>query len=101
MHKVRRAEASELDWVNQRYDDVEFVHSSYEKEVIAIAEWSSEKAGLGRLVKIDEKNLELGGMYVLPSFRGKGLAKEIVLFLLSHRDPSQTTYCIPFRHLSP
>lgn len=97
--KVRVAEKEEIEWINNCYDQVEFIHSHFENEVIAIAEFSGEKAGLGRLVKVDENNLELGGMYVFESFRGKGIAKKIVMFLLSGLKPSQTVYCIPFEHL--
>lgn len=98
---IRRAKKTELEWVNQCYDQAGFIHSNFEKEVIAIAEWEGQKAGLGRLVQIDTQNLELGGMYVLEPFRGKGIAKELVKFLLSHVKPLQKVYCIPFEHLLP
>lgn len=97
--KLRAAAKSEIEWVNQCYDEVKFVHSNLESERIAIAEFEGQKAGLGRLVTIDEQNLELGGMYVLQPFQGKGIAKKIVEFLLEHVGPLQTVYCIPFDHL--
>lgn len=97
--KVRVAKKQEMAWINGCYDQVEFIHSHFDSEIIAIAEFNGEKAGLGRLVKVDEENLELGGMYVFESFRGKGIAKEIVTFLLTYVKPSQTVYCIPFEHL--
>lgn len=97
--KVALAEKSDIDWVNHCYDQVEFVHSNFESEWIAIAEFDRQKAGLGRLVEIDEKTLELGGMYVFESFRGKGIAKELVRFLLNYVKPGQMVYCIPFEHL--
>lgn len=99
MLKIRAAEKHEMTWINSCYDQVEFMHSHFDNEIIAIAEYNGEKAGIGRLVKVDEKNLELGGMYVFDSFRGKGAAREIVSFLLTHVQPSQTVYCIPFEHL--
>lgn len=99
MIQIRAAKKSELEWVNQRYDEVEFVHSNWDKELIAIAEFNDQKAGLGRLVKLDSNNLELGGMYVFESFRGHGIAREIVEFLLQRVLPAQTVYCIPFEHL--
>ena len=37
MIEVRAARESEIDWVNKCYDEVEFVHSTFDKEVIAIA----------------------------------------------------------------
>lgn len=97
--KIRAAEKQEMVWVNGCYDQVEFIHSHFDSEVISIAEFNGEKAGLGRLVEVDEKNLELGGMYVFEPFRGKGIAKEIVTFLLTYVKPSQVVYCIPFEHL--
>ncbi len=96
---LRLANRSEAAWVNQCYDQVEFMHSNFDNEIIAIAEIDGQKAGLGRLVTIDEKHLELGGMYVFEAFRGKGIAKELIKFLLAHTNPSQTIYCIPFEHL--
>jgi len=96
---IRTADKSEIDWINDCYDQVGFVHSHFDHEIIGIAEFNGEKAGLGRLVKIDESNLELGGMYVFESHRGLGIAKEIVKFLLAYVTPSQTVYCIPFEHL--
>jgi GNAT superfamily N-acetyltransferase len=98
---IRAAHSTEIDWINQKYDEVDFVHSVFEKEIIAIAEHEGEKAGIGRLVTIDDNNLELGGMYVFEPFRKKGIAKEIVQFLLKQARPFQTVYCIPFQHLVP
>lgn len=99
--KIRTAEKSEIGWINKCYDQVEFVPSNFENEVIAIAEFDQNKAGLGRLVNVDGKNLELGGMYVFESFRGKGIAKDLVRFLLAYAEPLQTVYCFPFEHLLP
>jgi GNAT superfamily N-acetyltransferase len=96
---IRLAERSEIEWINKCYDDVEFVHSNFDKEIIAIAEVNGEKAGLGRLVTIDGENLELGGMYVFEAFRRLGIARKIVDFLLRYASASQSTYCIPFEHL--
>lgn len=99
--QLRPADKSEIEWINSCYDQVEFIHSDFDNEVIAIAEFGGQKAGLGRLVKIDETHVELGGMYVFEFFRGKGIAKELVKFLLTHVKSSQVVYCIPFEHLLP
>ena len=99
--KIRNATIHELDWINQRYNEVEFAHSTFEREVIAIAEWSTQKAGIGRLVTIGENIFELGGMYVFEPFREKGIARKIVEFLLNHTATPSTIYCIPFQHLVP
>ncbi len=67
--------------------------------MIAVAEYEGQRAGLGRLVTLDEHHAELGGMYVFEPYRGKGIAKEIVQFLLNQGHLFQTIYCIPFEHL--
>ena len=71
MIEVRAAKKSEMEWINTKYDEVEFVHSIFDKEVIAVAEANGQKAGIGRLVTIDENNFELGGIYVFEEFRGR------------------------------
>ncbi|MBS0622859.1 MAG: GNAT family N-acetyltransferase [Verrucomicrobia bacterium] len=75
---LRRAEPSEISWVNQCYAEVQFIHSNFDREVIAIAEVNGQKAGLGRLVTINDENLELGGMYVFEEFRGQGIARKVL-----------------------
>lgn len=100
MIQIRKAKKSEIEWINQRYDEVEFLHSNFDKEFVAIAEKDGQRAGLGRLVTIDNHNLELGGMYVFEAFRGQGIAKTIVAFLLKNAPSSQRIYCIPFEHLT-
>lgn len=98
---VRVAKKSEIGWINKCYDEVEFVHSTFDNEIIAVAEFNNQNAGIGRLVRVNSATLELGGMYVFDAFRGKGIARKIVEFLLQHVQPSQIVYCIPFEHLVP
>jgi N-acetylglutamate synthase-like GNAT family acetyltransferase len=98
--QIRPALEDDIEWINERYKEVDFVPSVFEKEIIAIAEYEGQRAGIGRLVQIDEHHAELGGMYVFEPFRGKGIAKVIVRFLLKHAHSFQTIYCIPFEHLS-
>lgn len=98
--KIRHALKNEMEWINARYDEVQFVHSHFDNEIIAIAEINGEKAGLGRLVKVDENSLELGGIYVFPPFRGQGIAAGIVDFLLTCAMPNSNIYCIPFADVS-
>lgn len=99
--EIRAAKPFEIDWINQRYDEVEFVHSVFDRETIAIAEVGAQKAGLGRLVSVGKNTFELGGMYVFDAFRGCGIAGDIVEFLLRYAGPQSTVYCIPFQHLVP
>ena len=101
MIKIILAKKSELDWINACYDEIGFVHSIFDEEIIAIAEVNGQKAGIGRLVTIDEKNLELGGIYVFEDFRNQGVARKIVEFLLNKAPSSRAIYCIPFENLTP
>ena len=98
---LKVAEKSEMTWVNKCYEEAHFVSSNVAKDVVAIAEADGQKIGLGCLVAWGDKILELSGIYVFESCRGKGVAKEIVSFLLRQARGSQTIYCIPFEHLSP
>ena len=98
MLAIRKALPTELDWVNVQYQQINFQLSDYQNELIAIAEVNGEKAGVGRLVTIDERALELGGMYVLENFRKYGVARTIVSFLLA-QVKDKTLYCLPFEHL--
>ena len=98
--QIRAAQKTDIEWINQRYAEVDFVPSIFQNEIIGIAEYEGEIAGIGRLVTIDNHNAELGGMYVFESFRGKGVARELVKFLLKHAHLFQTVYCVPFEHLN-
>lgn len=97
MLHVRRLQLSELHWANERYDEIDFVASS-SLDFIALAEWGGERAGLGRIVPVADGIGELGGMYVLPAYRGKSIAAAIVRFLLDN-SPFERLFCIPFAHL--
>ncbi|MCB0322541.1 MAG: GNAT family N-acetyltransferase [Bdellovibrionales bacterium] len=97
---VRLAVEDQLPWINARYDEVGFRHSQFPSETIAVALIDEEPCGLGRLVRITPRVAELGGIYVFPDFRGKGIAREIVGFLLSKSGAFQTVYCLPFAHLT-
>lgn len=97
MLTVRPLLASELDWANERYGEIYFLPSQ-PRDFIVVAEIDSVKAGLGRLVPVDETSGELGGIYVLPEFRGRQIAGAIVACLLQH-SPYRQLFCIPFSHL--
>lgn len=94
---VRTLLESELAWANERYGEIRFLPSQ-PRDFIAVAEIDGVKAGLGRLVPVDETSGELGGMYVLPEFRGRQVAGAIVAYLLQH-SPYRQLFCIPFSHL--
>ncbi len=97
--EVQKAGEEDIDWVNKKYDEVQFQHSDLNNEIVVIAKVNGEKAGIGRLVKINDETAELGGMYVFKSFRGHGVASEIVKSLLEHRGQFKHIFCLPFENL--
>ncbi|MCM3737858.1 GNAT family N-acetyltransferase [Bacillus cytotoxicus] len=103
MLHIEKAKLDDLQWINSQYEKANFVSSHLENEEIAIAYFNSQKAGLGRLVKIDENNFEMGGIYTLEDYRGKKIADNIVAFLINEAQnlQIQNVYCIPFEHLKP
>jgi len=98
--KLRTARADETEWINARYAEVRFLPSDLAHEVVVIAEVDGEPAGLGRLVDVDERSCELGGMLVFDRFRGRGVARAIIDELLRHTR-GRDVYCIPFADLEP
>lgn len=97
---VNQAEKTDIEWINKQYSEIDFVKSNYNNEFIVIAKVENENAGLGRLVKIDDHNTEMGGIYVLPLFRSLGVAEKIVS-QLCEKNPFETStiWCLPFDHL--
>lgn len=97
---VKKAEINEMNWINTKYSEIDFVKSNYENEYIVIAKIEGENAGLGRLVRIDKNNIELGGIYSFPNFRGLGVAESIVRNLCEENPFGESTiWCLPFENL--
>ncbi|TDQ28439.1 GNAT family N-acetyltransferase [Tenacibaculum caenipelagi] len=97
---VRQAEKEEIDWINAQYLSIDFKPSNFENEYIVIAEIDGKKCGLGRLVKIDKQNTELGGIYVFNDYRGLGVTDVIVQFLCKNNPFLNTiVWCLPFENL--
>lgn len=97
---IRKTGANEIEWINSKYEDVGFVSSNFDNEFIVIASIENKDAGLGRLVVIDEQNIELGGIYVFPNSRSLGIADKIVSYLCEHNPFKNTTiWCLPFQNL--
>ncbi len=94
---VRRLLVAELAWANACYADADFVPSS-PQDLLAVVEVNGNKAGLGRVVPVAADIGELGGMYVLPAFRGQSLAGKLVDFLIAEAEQT-TLFCIPFAYL--
>lgn len=94
---LNTATASDLAAINERYTDIGFL-PSHEGELIVVAKLAGGTAGQGRVVPIDAKSGELGGIYVLPHCQGRGIAKRIVDFLI-HNTNLPVLYCLPFADL--
>ena len=95
---LRRAGPTDLDWVNARYAEADFLPSD-PTHLVLIAEVDGAAAGLGRLVPAGVGAVELGGMYVLPAHRGCGVASALVRGLLGAAGRARV-YCIPWDDLA-
>ena len=99
MSHIRNAYPEEEPWINERYREIGFVPSNIARELVAIAEHEGSRAALGRLVPVNADCAELGGIYVLPEFRGLGIATEIVSYLLRQGVTCKKIFCLPFAHV--
>lgn len=92
--------ASKLDMqlVNDTYKGIDFKESYFENEIIVMASHDEKFIGLGRLQKIDDISLEIGGIYVSETFRAKGVASKIVSKLVELSVEYENVYCMPFEH---
>ncbi len=97
--EIRWCKEEEINWINEWYAQIDFKSSSFDTDRVAIARCDGKSAGLGRLCLIDRLNFELGGMYVDPDFRGFGIARQIVKFLIKNCPAGTNIYCLPFAHL--
>jgi predicted GNAT family N-acyltransferase len=93
------ANESDLEWINLKYDEVKFVHSTLENESIVIAKEDGRELGLGRVQEVSSGTWELGGIYTFPEARGKGVARLIVSELLTVPKKGDEVFCIPFVNL--
>ncbi|WP_028312310.1 GNAT family N-acetyltransferase [Derxia gummosa] len=97
-HLARLPDA-DLAWANARYAEVDFLPSDA-SHFLALAMLDGERAGLGRVVPVSATAGELGGMVVLPAFRGRGVADALVGFLVAQSRFAEL-FCIPFADLVP
>lgn len=97
--KVRKAQFDDIKWVNEMYDKVQFPHSNFESEFIAIAEIAQQKIGVGRIINVNNKSAEMGGMYVFEAFRSFGISTKIIEFLLENNKNYENIFCLPFEKL--
>ncbi|WP_305452772.1 GNAT family N-acetyltransferase [Bacillus mycoides] len=98
---IRLATYNDLEWVNNHYESIGFVPSDLTRDTVAIITYNNEYAGVGRLVQIDEGTIEMGGIFILPKFRGLQLAGQLVSFLVQTAKKLQilNVYCLPFEEL--
>ncbi|GAB6549612.1 MULTISPECIES: GNAT family N-acetyltransferase [Bacillus] len=98
---IQLATSNDLEWINKQYDSIGFVRSDLNREKVAIITYNNEYAGVGRLVQIGEDTIEMGGIFILPQFRGLQLAGELVSFLVetAKKLHVQHVYCLPFEEL--
>lgn len=96
---IKIAQKSEIEFINSWYRDIGFKESDYSKELTILVNIGKKPVGVGRLQNIDDENAELGGIYVLPEFRGKKIARRIVEHLLDNATSYKKVYCLPFSHL--
>lgn len=101
MINIKPAALNDATWINEQYKSIDFMLSDISNEYILISESDGKKCGLGRITKVDNRSVEMGGIYVLPEFRKKGIARKIVQELLDNNPyPEKYVWCIPFGHLS-
>ncbi|MGW6148037.1 GNAT family N-acetyltransferase [Bacillus mycoides] len=98
---IQLAIPNDIEWINKQYESIEFVPSDLSQDKVAIITCNKEYAGVGRLVQIDEDTIEMGGIFILPKFRGLQLAGELVSFLVqtAKKLQIQNVYCLPFEEL--
>ncbi|MED2729261.1 GNAT family N-acetyltransferase, partial [Bacillus thuringiensis] len=94
---IQLATSNDLEWINSQYESIGFVRSDLKREKVAIITYNNEYAGVGRLVQIDADTLEMGGIFILPQFRGLQLAGDLVSFLVetARKSQIQDVYCLP------
>ncbi|MBE7103798.1 GNAT family N-acetyltransferase [Bacillus cereus] len=98
---IQLATPNDIEWINNHYESIGFVPSDLKRDKVAIITYNGEYAGVGRLVQIDEDTIEMGGIFILPQFRGLQLAGKLVSFLVqtAKKLHIQNVYCLPFEEL--
>lgn len=95
--RIRKLDPAELTWANERYAEIDFLPSPA-TDFIAVVHSGDTPAALGRVTQLSATAGELGGMYVFPGFRGLGIAKQLVNYLVKHPG-LETLFCMPFERL--
>ncbi|UII56278.1 GNAT family N-acetyltransferase [Cytobacillus spongiae] len=98
---IKLATEDDIQWVNEQYQEIGFVSSDLTNEIIAIVTYQNKYAGVGRIVFLNEKEAEIGGIYILEEYRGLSLATELVAYLVKKAKTCELkeVYCLPFEEL--
>lgn len=96
---LREATERDRPEVNAIYASLGFMPWDPRHDHLLVALADGRLVGCGRLQRFGEA-IELGGMYVHPHHRGKGIARQILQSLVDLLK-DETCYCIPFAHLIP
>lgn len=94
---LRIAAPADLEWINERYGAIDFRLSARD-DLQVVAEVGGQPAGLGRIVPVEGRVGELGGMVVFEQFRGTGVSRLIIDLLMMNAD-YDFLYCLPFANL--
>ncbi len=87
MLNLRLAKASEIDWINAYYDQVEFVHCNFDKAIITLAFFGALRRS--ELADLDFENLEFSDKgVILNLIRSKTSDVSVQVFLSRTKDPN-------------
>lgn len=97
----RELAASELELANAIYAQLGFAPSDpgRERTFAGLATTSPRPVALGRICEHEDGALELGGFWVHPELRGKGVARRAVAHVISKLPRGREAWCVPFVHL--
>lgn len=96
---LREAIERDRPEVNAIYASLGFMPWNPQQDHLLVAVTDDRLVGCGRIQRYGGA-IELGGMYVHPNHRGKGIARQILVSLVDLLQ-DETCYCIPFAHLIP
>lgn len=95
--RIEKLDPTKLAWANERYAEIDFLPSP-NTDFVAVVFVDETPAALGRVTQLAATSGELGGMYVFPEFRGLGIARHLVDYLVAECGLS-TLFCLPFEKL--
>ena len=91
---IQLAISNDLEWINNQYESIGFVPSDLTRDKVAIITYNNEYAGVGRLVQIDEDTIEMGGIFILPKFRGSTISWRTRFIFSTNCEKITNTKCV-------